>query len=314
MRPTDRKVANESGAAMKEEIKSDESYRSRRTKRIGADEHLRAFFVKLATNIEALIDASPLGVPAPCEPWSPSTDKKKALLSNPISAIGMVGEVIAFTPAKLLLSLGAGRVMLTSLREALANAVLAEEAIDLNARSDGREDASLVMVDAEVDVTVPSEGAGEAFVDLRADQKDNSSRVTTKSEERKKSMSGFFIRRVLNIIDALTLRVNGIVVTADDCSVECSLDSLVDNDEFEKFSLSFASENICNSVNDVEDCPSVVTELAKEEYDTNEEDAEDEDEAAVKEAECDDDDGEYVITEDQPVINGEDFVDVRAEC
>ena len=317
MWPTDRKIADESGATMNVEIKSDASCRSRRSERIGADEHLRAFFSKLASNIEALIDASPLGVTTPCEPWSPSTDKMNSLLSNPISVVGIVGEVIGFTPAKLLLSLGAGRMMLMSLREALANAVLAEDAIVLDARGERRDDASIVVVETEVDVTVPSEGAGEAFVDLGADHKDDGPNDTIESKGMKKAGSGFFIRRVLNVIDALTLRVNGIVVTADDCSVECSLDSLLDNDEFEKFSLSFKSEDICVGATDVEDCPSVVTEPA-EEYELREYDDEDEDEALkenqVQDWECDDDDGEYVITEDQQAINDEDFVDVHAEC
>jgi len=254
-----------------------------------------------------------LGVTTPCEPWSPTTDKKKALLSNPISVLGMVGEVIdAFSPAKFFISLGAGRMMLTSLREALANAVLAEEAMGLNARSEGRDDASIVMVEAEADVIVPSEGDGEAFIDLGADQRDNSSR-----KSKGKSMSCFLIKRVLNIIDALTLRVNGIVVTADDCSVECSLDSLIDGDEFEQFSLSFASEDIWSGANDFEDCPSVVTELAMEDELQDKEDAEDEDEATkegqVQDSEYEDDDEEYVITKDQPAVNEEDFVDVRAE-
>jgi hypothetical protein len=316
MWPTDRKVADESVAAMTVEINADASCRSRRSERIGADDHLRAFFSKLASNIEALIDASPLGVTTPCEPWSPSTDKMNSVLCNPISVVGIVGEVIGFTPAKLLLSLGAGRVMLMSLREALANAVLAEDAMRLDARGEGRDDTSIVVIETEVDVTVPSEDAGEAFVDLGAD----SPNVTTESKGLNNAASGFFFRRVLNVIDALTLRVNGIVVTADDCSVECSLDSLLDNDEFdEKFSLSFKSEDITVSANDDEDCPSVVTEPAEEDELQEDDDADqDEDEALTKDqvqdSEPDDDDGEYVITEDQQVINEEDFVDVRAEC
>ena len=303
---------------MESEIKSAAPCRSRRSERIGADEHLRKFFSNLASNIEALIDATPLGVTTPCEPWSPSTDKKKALLSNPISVLGMVGEVIdAFSPAKLFISLGAGRMMLMSLREALANAVLAEEAMSLNVRKEGRDDGSIVMVEPEVDVSVPSEGAGESFVDLGADQNVNS----PKSKGIKKKFSNFLIKRALNIIDALTLRVNGIIITSDDCSVECSLDSLIDGDEYEKFSLSFASEDIWNGANDFEECPSVVTEAAEEdelkEEDTEEEDAKDGDDIIkdeqVQDSKFDFDDGEYVIANAQPAVNEEDFVDVHAE-
>jgi hypothetical protein len=315
MWPTKNKVSNEEcGVAMESEIKSAAPCRSRRSERIGADEHLRKFFSNLASNIEALIDATPFGVTTPCEPWSPSTDKKKALLSNPISVVGMVGEVIdAFSPAKLFISLGAGRMMLMSLRDALANAVLAEEAMG----KEGRDDGSIVMVEPEVDVTVPSEGAGESFVDLGADQNDNS----PKSKGIKKNFSNFLIKRAVNIIDALTLRVNGIIITSDDCSVECSLDSLIDGDEYEKFSLSFASDDIWNGANDFEECPSVVTEAAEEdelkEEDTEGEDAEDggditKDEQ-VQDSKCDDDDGEYVIANAQPAVNEEDFVDVHAE-
>ena len=299
---------------MESEIKSAAPCRSRRSERIGADEHLRKFFSNLASNIEALIDATPFGVTTPCEPWSPSTDKKKALLSNPISVVGMVGEVIdAFSPAKLFISLGAGRMMLMSLRDALANAVLAEEAMG----KEGRDDGSIVMVEPEVDVTVPSEGAGESFVDLGADQNDNS----PKSKGIKKNFSNFLIKRAVNIIDALTLRVNGIIITSDDCSVECSLDSLIDGDEYEKFSLSFASDDIWNGANDFEECPSVVTEAAEEdelkEEDTEGENAEDGDDITkdeqVQDSKCDDDDGEYVIANAQPAVNEEDFVDVHAE-
>jgi hypothetical protein len=315
MWPTKNKVSNEEcGVAMESEIKSAAPCRSRRSERIGADEHLRKFFSNLASNIEALIDATPFGVTTPCEPWSPSTDKKKALLSNPISVVGMVGEVIdAFSLAKLFISLGAGRMMLMSLRDALANAVLAEEAMG----KEGRDDGSIVMVEPEVDVTVPSEGAGESFVDLGADQNDNS----PKSKGIKKNFSNFLIKRAVNIIDALTLRVNGIIITSDDCSVECSLDSLIDGDEYEKFSLSFASDDIWNGANDFEECPSVVTEAAEEdelkEEDTEGEDAEDggditKDEQ-VQDSKCDDDDGEYVIANAQPAVNEEDFVDVHAE-
>lgn len=315
MWPTKNKVSNEEcGVAMESEIKSAAPCRSRRSERIGADEHLRKFFSNLASNIEALIDATPFGVTTPCEPWSPSTDKKKALLSNPISVVGMVGEVIdAFSLAKLFISLGAGRMMLMSLRDALANAVLAEEAMG----KEGRDDGSIVMVEPEVDVTVPSEGAGESFVDLGADQNDNS----PKSKGIKKNFSNFLIKRAVNIIDALTLRVNGIIITSDDCSVECSLDSLIDGDEYEKFSLSFASDDIWNGANDFEECPSVVTEAAEEdelkEEDTEGEDAEDGDDITkdeqVQDSKCDDYDGEYVIANAQPAVNEEDFVDVHAE-
>ena len=131
------KVADSSSAAaaMKLDIKS--TARSRRNRKGGknntdADKH--QFFASLGKNMEAFIDASPLGVPD-AEPWNPSTDKKKALLSNPISVLNSVSDTIdAVSPSRLFDKVKGGAsgnmwgitLMLISIREGLANAVLAE--------------------------------------------------------------------------------------------------------------------------------------------------------------------------------------------
>ncbi|KAL9189756.1 hypothetical protein ACHAXT_009431 [Thalassiosira profunda] len=70
------------------------------------------------------------------------------------------------------------------------------------------------------------------------------------------------VSKILAFVDNLTLRANGLVVTADDCSVECSLASLADED----FEISSPVPGcISSDEDDFEDCPSVVTEVAVDE-------------------------------------------------
>mmetsp|Transcript_22679 Transcript_22679/g.49093 ORF Transcript_22679/g.49093 Transcript_22679/m.49093 type:complete len:360 (-) Transcript_22679:506-1585(-) len=349
---TKRKVAAMASAnnAMELDIKSaaSSSGRSRRKEgKAAADKQLREFCNKLGSSIESLIDATPLGVPDPCDPWIPSTDKKKAMLSNPISVLNSISETIgALPPVKFFNSMGAGgSSWMSAFREGLANAVLAEKALDQNLEGEMTDDGvnvPPVMVEVEVDAVVSSEGAGEDFVDLGADQWNNSPRATNPMEEAvsevkviRKAVSHFLNKRCLPFLDNLTLRANGIVVTSDDCSVECSLASLVD-DYVEAYSPSSVPEIISSDVDDFEDC-SVVTEIAMdEELEDTEDDIEVIDievievievttgdqvrEEEVQEPKTADncaqdltiDDQEYVMTE-EPDSEDEDFVDVRAE-
>ena len=355
------KVADEFTAttAMKLDIKSAAavSGRSRRkaspSKKNAADKQLRKFFNSIGKNMEAFIDASPLGVPNP-EPWDERTDKKKALLNNPaISILHTVSETIDnLSPARMFNSLGAKSagcmwgmtLMLMSLREGLANACIAEDKMEGGGGEDV--DSPAVVVEVEVDVKVDSEGeAGEAYVDLGADRWGNSPRTSntvkeTVSEFRvvKKAISHFLRERALPFIDNLTLRANGIVVTSDDCSVECSLASLIDEeDDFEACSPtpSIYTESGTELEDDddddhFEECPSVVTEIGVEEQleDDEEEGTKEEREGPAeieftveekKSTKTEDqvvsseDDDEYVIMVEEPDSDEEDFIDVRAE-
>lgn len=328
---------------MEVDTRSTASGRSRRkVDKKAAEEQLRKFFKNLGTSIESLIDATPLGVTTPCEPWNPSTDKKKAMLSNPISLLNAVSETVdALSPGKFFHSVGeaaegwfwASSMMLMSLREGLANAALAEEAME---HPTEEVDAPPVMVEIEVDAVVSSE-AGEAFVDLGADKFGNSSRTAdpvkesvSEAKKIKKRVSHFLTKKALPFLDSLTLKANGIVVTSDDCSVECSLDSLV-NEDIEAYSPSSTPGSISSDMDDFEDCPSVVTEIAMEDEleDAEEEDTEvaeatEEEQVAEEEPQepkaasnctqdlASNDDQEYVMTE-EPDSDEEDFVDVGAE-
>lgn len=302
----------------------------RTSKRVDRND-FEKFLNNLGSKIEALIDATPLGVTVP-EPWCPSIDKKKAFLSNPVIALSKVGEffdeaIDAFHPFNLIMGLGSGRTILMNLRDALANAILVEETIDLNARGD---EGGFVVVVVKVDTTVPSEGAGEPYVDLGV----NEEKKKSETSGIKKTVTHFLIRRALNFIDVLTLKANGIIVTSDDCSVECSLASRISDDDFENFSraLSFATEgDMLSDQHDFdEDSSSVVTEAAEKEYEPQEDYAEEDDADAPSDEDepyneelmqdsafVDDDAREYVVTDtdaEEPVlVDDEDFVDVRAE-
>lgn len=299
-----------------------------------ADLQLREFFNNVGASIENIIDATPFGVSSP-EPWSPSTDKKKAMLSNPISVLNTVSETIDASPAKFL---GGARQrawmmapskMLISLREALAKAVLAEEAFG----GDNLDDKiTVVMVEPEADAVVPSEAGCEAFVDLGADQWGNTSRAVNPMKEavsEAKAMKKVTMNKILAFLDNLTLRANGIVVTSDDISVECSLFSLVEDGIEACSSSSPVPGSVPCDEDDFEECLSVVTEIAMDELTDTEDDTEgvtvevvapkegqlsEEDDqdlkAALKDLVNDEDD--YVMTE-EPDSDEEDFVDVLAE-
>jgi hypothetical protein len=209
--------------------------------------------------------------------------------------------------------------MLMSLREGLANAVLAEEAMTVDVP---------VMVEPDVDAVVPSEAGCDAFVDLGADRWGNTSRAVNPLKEalsEAKAMKTVTVNKILAFIDNLTLRANGIVVTSDDCSVECSLTGLV---EFEVCSPSSFVPGSVSCDDDFEDCPSVVTEIAMDEQlEFTEEDTEvvtaeveapkedqlpEEEELKAALEDLVNDEDEYVMTE-EPDSDEEDFVDVRAE-
>lgn len=304
-----------------------------------ADRQLRKFFRNLGATVVEFIDGTPLGVPTPA-PWSPSTDRKKALLSNPISALRSVGEGIdAASHSKFLneaLGGGSAFVMATSrmlmrLRAGLANAVLAEEALGAGAREEEVVDFESGVVTLEVPqpsgyAAVPSKEGCEAFVDLGADQGGKTSRSSILSEAR--ALQRLTMKRFAALIDRLTLRTNGIVVTSDDCSVECSLDSLLEACS----PSSSAPGSISCDEDDFEDCPSVVTELAMDDLaEDAKEDAEaevvptevqvsEEEQALEEEAqepktalkELIKDEDEYVMAE-EPDSEGEDFVEVSAD-
>eukprot|EP00581_Thalassiosira_minuscula_P005054 CAMPEP_0183746520 /NCGR_PEP_ID=MMETSP0737-20130205/66799_1 /TAXON_ID=385413 /ORGANISM="Thalassiosira miniscula, Strain CCMP1093" /LENGTH=332 /DNA_ID=CAMNT_0025982217 /DNA_START=100 /DNA_END=1098 /DNA_ORIENTATION=+ len=322
---TKRKVADASATnnEMKSEIPSSSAVRSRR-KNSGdksADVQLREFFNGLGASIENLIDATPLGVSTP-EPWSPSTDKKKAMLSNPISVLNTVSKKIdTLSPTNFFggavdeWTMASSKI-LGRLREGLANAVLAEEAFG------GKTADVPVMVNPAADPVVPSEAGCDAFVAVGADKWGNTSRAVRPMKEaasEAKAMRKVTMKKILGFIDNITLRANGIVVTSDDVSVECSLSSMVD-------SVCSPCSSVPGTVScdedDFEDCPSVVTEMAGDEMkleDTAEEETEPvpaeveapkEGEEAVEDLVSDEDD--FVMTE-EPDSEEEDFVDVQAE-
>lgn len=334
------KVADASATAIKLDVASTVGRKnSRRQRRAGkrADAQLKTFFDNLGASIESLIDATPLGVKTPIEPWNPDEDRKKALLSNPISVLKVVNETFdAFSHPNTNTFLGskmesdgnawmlASTNFLMRLREGLARAVLAEEKMDET--MEGRSiDVPAVMVEPEPkDATVTT--AAGAFVDLGADRWGNSKRTSHPAREavtEAKAIKKVCQSKILKIIDNLTLRANGIVVTSDDASVECSISSMV---EFEAVPGSVYCSDDDDDDDGFEDCPSVITELAAdEEFGEDTEEEEDteievvEEDTALKEetqetklVSSDDDDIEYVMTE-EPDSDEEDFVDLSSE-
>ena len=147
------------------------------------------------------------------------------------------------------------------------------------------------------------------------------------------------MQKALPFIDNLTLRANGIVVTSDDCSVECSLASLIsmDEDDFDASPGSIFTESDDSEFGEEEH--SVVTEvgaiedeqLEEKEENTEVEEADEEkievtvEEDTTKEEEDvqerepiveeKDDEEEYVnLTQElTDSDNEDDFVDVCAE-
>jgi hypothetical protein len=288
---------------------------------------LQNFFRKIGSSIESFIDATPLGVPSPCEPWSPLTDRKKALLSNPISVLKVITETMsAYSPTKFISSLGAvigeataqwvqsSAMMLMGLREGLAHAVLGE---DENGISD-----SPVIVESE-DVTVRGEVACGNIFDISRVKSSKKGGPETRRGRMVKGLSNFVTNRVIPFIDGLTLLAHGIVVTSDDCSVECSLASLIDVHEFRIGSPSPVPDSISSDKDDFEDCPSVLTEIAVDELEY-EDDGEGANENGLKDYQVkgrnpqeskelpvrDRDDIEYVITDVSDTVEEDGFVAV----
>jgi len=320
-----RKVGIDDGepTAMELEMKSV----GRTTKGEDDDINLNNFFDSLGASVEAFIDASPLGVSTPVEPWNPSTDKKKAYLSNPMSVLNSVTERIdAVSPKRFRVgsssssssSSSAGNMwgmtlMLMSLREGLSNATTLVG--EKNTVEDV--DSPPVIINKEIDVNVSTE-VDEEFVDVGADRWGNTARPVnvvkeTVSEVKvlKKAISHFITKKALPFLDNITLRANGIVVTSDDCSVECSIASLVDDKSYLDSPDSPGSLYTTDvSISD-EDCPSVITEGPQDEIEedmeekktTKDEDQEVVEIEVVKDVDSDD---EYVITSQEELADIDD--------
>lgn len=217
-----------------------------------ASRQVSTFFATLGSQVESLIDASPFGVEDP-EPWTPETNPTFAVLCDPLSALneirvglpgaGVDGARQIFDTKRdgdgLIATWSlASQTMLMNLRKGLENAVEAEKKLDF---------------DVMVDVADDDRSGADAFVDLGADKWGNSTRLSYPWNESvaeakvikknvKTAVSNFTLNKFLPFVDNLTLRANGIIVTSDDCSVECSIASLVDT----------ISEG---------ECPSLITEL-----------------------------------------------------
>lgn len=210
-------------------------------------------------------------------------------------------------------------LMLMSLREGLSNAT----ALSGEKNTVEDVDSPPVIINKEVDVNVSSEGdAGEEFVDVGADRWGNTARPVNAIKETvsevkvlKKAISHFITKKALPFLDNITLRANGIVVTSDDCSVECSIASLVDDKSYLDSPDSPGSLYTTDvSISD-EDCPSVITEGPQDEIEENieeekttnkEGDQEVVETEVVKDVDSDD---EYVITSQEELedIDDADF-------
>ncbi len=309
-----------------------------------ASRQVSTFFATLGRQVELLIDASPFGVEDP-DPWTPETNPTFAALSDPITALneiceglpGVNGAVHIFDSegaedGPFAAWLSASQTLLMNVRRGLENAVEAEKKLNFD------EDTAVMVDVADADTIVPKQGGADAFVDLGADKWGNSTRVSHPWDESvaeakviqkqvKKAVSNFTLNKFLPFVDNLTLRANGIIITSDDCSVECSVASLVDT----------VSDGECLSIITAQDCPSVVTEIALEEFEdavettkiaaeveqvatatpegikieidrSKEENTEDSDTTSI-----DDDDEEFVMAEDEMEIDDEDFVDILDE-
>ncbi len=289
------------------------------------------FFATLGSQVESLIDASPFGVEDP-EPWTPETNPTFAALMDPITALneicdglpGVNGTVQVFD------SEGAeGRpfaawtlasvTLLVNVRKGLENAVEAEKMLNFDHTD------TPVMVDvADADTIVPKQGGSCAFVDLGADNWGNSPRKSLPWKESvaeakvikkqvKKAVSNFTMNKFLPFVDNLTLRANGIIVTSDDCSVECSVASLIDTEcpsiitEHDDIT-EIALEGFEDAVDTTKTVPEVVPatpEGIKIEIDrSKEEKTEDSDTTSIE-------DVDFVMAEDEmESSDDDDFVDV----
>lgn len=245
-----------------------------------AGHQVTSFFTNLGENLESLIDKTPFGIPdEDLQPWDPETDKTLAALNDPIATLsqgvteiceslpGVNATAQSFDSERAAASVidmwaSASQSLLMSVRRGLENAVEAEKKMNL---VDGGASADDVTDDADTstaNTTAPKQEGVDAFVDLGADNWGNSSRPSNPWKESvseakvikkqvKKAVSDFTMNKFLPFVDNLTLRANGIIVTSDDCSVECSVASLVDT----------VSDGECPSIITEHDyCPSVVTE------------------------------------------------------
>jgi len=302
-----------------------------------ASRQVSKFFATLGSQVESLIDASPLGVEDP-EPWTPETNPTFAALSNPITALNEICEGLpGVNGAKQIFDsegtedgpLAAWASLLMNVRKGLENAVEAEKKLNLYNRDD-----MPVMVDvADADAVVPKQGGSDAFVDLGADKWGNSPRrshpwgesvaeAKVIKKQVKNAVSNFTMNKFLPFVDNLTLRINGIVITSDDCSVECSVASLVDtvsdgecpsiNTEQED-STEIALEEFEDAVDtmktapDVEQVVAATPEGIKIEIDhSKEEKIEEDDNTSIE-------DGDFVMAEDEMEISDDEEFDLLDE-
>mmetsp|Transcript_7570 Transcript_7570/g.11647 ORF Transcript_7570/g.11647 Transcript_7570/m.11647 type:complete len:333 (-) Transcript_7570:194-1192(-) len=291
-----------------------------------ASRQVSNFFATLGSQVESLIDASPFGVEDP-EPWTPETNPTFAALSDPIAFTDLTqafdvgdGPFAAWTTAS--------QTLLMNVRKGLENAVEAEKKLNFD-----RDDPVMVDV-ADADTIIPKQGGADAFVDLGADAWGNSARPSHPWKESvaeakvikkqvKKAVSNFTLNKFLPFVDNLTLRANGIIVTSDDCSVECSIASLVDTvsdgecpsiiteqeDETEVASEEFEDAvDTIKTVPEVEQVVATTPEGIKIEIDHSmEEKTEDSDTTSIE-------DEDFVMAEDEmECSDDEDFVDLLDE-
>jgi hypothetical protein len=294
------------------------------------------FFATLGSQVEALIDASPLGVDDP-EPWTPETNPQFAALSNPITALneicdglpGVNGAKQIFdsegTEDRLAAWASASQTLLTNVRKGLEKAVEAEKKLDFY-----RDDKAVMVDVADADAVVPKQGGFDAFVDLGADKWGNSTRRSQPWEESvaevkvikkqvKKAVSNFTMNKFLPFVDNLTLRINGIVITSDDCSVECSVASLVDTDcpsiiSEHEGSTEIALEEFEDAVDtmktvtdDVEQVVAAALEGTKIEIDHSKEEKTEEDDNTDNTSTEDED---FVMAEDEMAISDDEDFDL----
>jgi hypothetical protein len=201
-------------------------------------------------------------------------------------------------------------MMLMGLRDVFAHAILRENVVADNGISDPP-----VIVESE-DVTVPGEGTSGTFVDLSTAE--SAKMDIPEARGRSMTLSNSLTKRVIPFIDSLTLLAHGLVITPDDCSVECSLASSMDENDLRLCSPSSVPESISSDKDDFEDCPSVVTEIAMLDELEDDDDEEEEKIANMNAgnqylSDGDRDDQEYVITDAHDAFDDEDFVEVRAE-
>ena len=310
-----------------------------------ASRQVSNFFASLGCHVESLIDASPFGVEDP-EPWTPETNPTFAALSDPITVLneiceglpGVSGAAQIFDSEDYAEDGGpfaawasASQTLLMNVRQGLENAVEAEKKLNFY-------DDKPVMVDVvDADTIVPKQGGVDAFVDLGADKWGNSTRSSHPLDESvaeaklikkkvKKAMSNFTLNKFLPFIDNLTLRANGIVITSEDCSVECSVASLVDTDAECPSIITEQDSSVVTeiSLEEFEDAVDTATKLTVPEVEqvvtttpegikieidhSREENAEDSDATSIE-----DDEEDFVMAEDEMHMDAEEEFDILDE-